>query len=273
MNISVSQIIQIAVIVLAFVLPAVINAMKYLKKQREQQAREHTKQRALQEALRTGRDPSDVLRDMGLVIPTPAEGQMNPSPVTETQQRKVDMEARRKAQLEELRRRAQARRQGASGPVVILDGGVASPPQAPPQRMPGVPHRRPPTPAPSFPQRTPHARPQPVAQRPPQTQRPTHTQRAPSRIRVMDRMPTSPADSRRRQQQRPPKTPMFEPEPAHEVTHRLVSEAATSTRTQIAPSVMAKDLIGKSPQDWRRAIVMREILDQPVSLRPQLGGF
>lgn len=261
MNINFGSYVQILFLVLVFVVPAIVNFVKYLNKQREQRAREQVKERAAEEALRTGRDTREVLTSWGLVAaPPPQEGSVNPTPLTEAQARKAEMDARRKAQLDELRRRAEARRKGVGGAAVVVPGGGATTMPAPVRRT-GQGPQRPVSPTGVPPPRAPQRR---GPQQPPQ--------RVPSRAGPADRISAPRPDQRRRSAPRPQPTPALVVQPEHETTNRLVTESASSVAPKRAMITALQGIGPVNAVDWRRAIIMREIFDRPISLRSPHSG-
>ncbi len=260
MNLSPQNIVQIIFVVLVFVVPALVNFVKYLKKQRDQREREQLRERAQAEALRTGRDVGEVLQSWGLIAaPQGAQaGRENPTPLTETQARKAEMEARRKAQLDDLRRRAEMRRKAASGAGVSIAGGGAATAPSPMRRAGPMPQRSTVPPGMS-PPRVPQRR---SAQQPP-------PQRIPTRARPAERFPAQRPDQRRRAAPRPQPTPVVVAQPEYETTNRLVGESKPTPPTNRTPRVLVSRALGPmTAADWRRAVIIREILGRPIAMRP-----
>lgn len=239
--------IKLLLFVLAVGVPAMRAVLQALGRQREQAKAEAMRQKRLEDALRTGHGAE-------------AESASEVDPAA----------ARRQAQLEELRRRARSRASqagvpgAASGRPPTAPGPVVSaPPQARGNRQLG----REPQPARS-PARAPAPPPLRPASRPVPPQRP-----APGAARQGQRTAAAPA---RRQAQPQPARPA-KPPPREEapVVRRLVAEAPPTP-----PPVLSRheteavlDFQTASLADWRRAIVMREVLDPPLALRPPADGM
>jgi hypothetical protein len=226
---------------------------KKLSEKAEQKRRQDALERRQAEALRTGR-------------PVPEAA---PAAAPETD-RQRELAARRQAQLQELRRRQQERaRKGAA------TGRPAGPtPPAMPQRpQAGVRAPRGPAPGSPIPQRRTgrgedRGAPPPLVVIP-GSSGPIVVGRVPS--------PRSPAPApasrpqravQRRGVQRaaaPPSLESVRPAPQR---FTELSEAAPALQTQVvSPPSPVISGVPRSPQDWRRAILAREILSPPLALR------
>lgn len=245
MNISTAQLIQLLVFAGLVVLPALAKVFEHVQKQRVRKSQEDMVERAAHEALRTGRDPNEVIADLRVAT---AQAEAQPA---QRRSQTNEIEARRRAQLEELRRRAQARRQAATSGASSGPGGATMTPGrgatvAAPPRRPGT--------APQ-----PTRRPTPTAPARPTQPRP---------ITGAIRPPARPGMATQRRRSEPVPTPaMVQPE--FERTSRLLEDRPgyAPARVERPSSAEADAIRAMAPTDWRRAIIMREILDQPVALR------
>ncbi len=213
--------------------PVMRAVLQAIARQREAAKAEQMKQKQVEESLRTGKgiEPTDQQP------PPPADA----------------LEARRRAQLEELRRRGRERAAGAMA------------------RIPGSPG--PTVPMPTRPGRTAPAR-SPV----PPPVRPTARQTPPSRPAPTAGRPVpKPSAASRRQQQKQSARPSPPPPRVEEAeVRRLVPDAPISSLTTLPPARAASD---GSPEvhvafvaDWRRALILKEILDPPMALRDESDG-
>ncbi|MEL6739666.1 MAG: hypothetical protein AAFP26_03315 [Planctomycetota bacterium] len=222
-----------------------------VKEQKEKRRAAQLREQARLEAIRTGRASGDR-QSADAEQPRPAQQ-------NERQRRLEELAARRRAQLEELRRRRQANaqqqqtaRQQQTRPQPISTRQPAQqsqsrtpvPPQAPPQRASQArPQNRPPVAAPA------------------QIEAQTRAQRALQRARAQqarDRQPpTTP-----QQPSRPlgalrstiSRAPLSERQPTR------VVEAESSDKQSLRAALA-------TPGALRRAFLIREILDVPVSMR------
>jgi hypothetical protein len=226
--------IQLLVALIVLGGPILQKVLQVLAKQKAKSRADLLRQKQMEEALRTGRPVGE-----------------EPQPTARAEADLVA--ARRKAQLEELRRRARERAQP-SGPIASIPGSPG----------PTVPMGRP------APQARPQAQPQQRPQRPATNQRPT------SPSRPAQRPPTSPpartgrqgagqsAERRQAPAPPPPRPVMAPPEPSR----RLVPEAPVAPRpVEVARRSGVLSVRTASVADWRRAIIMREVLDPPLALR------
>ncbi|MBX3364449.1 MAG: hypothetical protein KF866_06770 [Phycisphaeraceae bacterium] len=260
--------IQIILVLLFVAGPALAGLWKKLEEKRQSRLRDLERQRRQEETLRTGRDPD---------VEHAAATQRDRSEAL------AQLAAQRQAQLQELRRRQQERlrQAGAGGAAAGVPGGATGgrapiPPvsvqtrSAPRQTPPGGGARQTSSRQPA--QRQGGAAQRPAA--PPQRQ--TQTRQAPAR-----QAPNRPAAARPRAV---PDAPVME----EESVRRLVADAPTertATRRQVG-SLPQKAVFGDggagersagatgvllgeelSLEDWRRAIVMQEVLGRPVALR------
>ncbi|MBX3376110.1 MAG: hypothetical protein KF678_03805 [Phycisphaeraceae bacterium] len=212
------------VILIIFVGFSVISwVYRQLKEQAEKKKARDLLEERKREMLRTGRDPGEVF------VP--------PVMVSEEDQRRAEIAARREAQLAELRRRAQLRQQGQV-----------------PRTIPG-------SAGPTVPRPT--ARPQPTARPKIQTQEALQRGNDLSPPRA-----TAPRQTARAQTSRPTsaKKPAVRPVVVEEepVTQRLVPEQAEASRRVMSPVVVG---VPSTPEEWRRAIIANEILSPPLAVR------
>jgi hypothetical protein len=236
MNLSTQQWINLIVIALI----VGFSALSWLARKLQEQA---ARKRALEEIerrraelLRTGKDP-------GVVV----------EPVLSAQEARLqEIAARRQAQLQELRRRAQMRQQ---------QGGSVT------ARVPGLPPRAStPVPVP-MPRPAPSPRPVPIA-RPP----------APAPPRTPSRGPVEPA---RRPRSAPPaavprpaRPAAIRPAPRPEVigeshAERLVPDVPLEPPR---PKAGHRRWSPRSAAEWRRAVVLAEILGPPVGRKGIWAG-
>lgn len=213
---------------------------RQLKEQSEKKRAKDMMVERQREMLRTGRDPGEQQTQMGPVG-------------SEEDQRRREIATRREAQLAELRRRAQMRQQQGDRPIApppILSGPATTSSPSPPP----VPRTRPmsaplgssgttvPQRASMGPTPAPPARPSRTPVRPPQRAKPVK----------QFKIAKAPA---------PP--PEIEGESS---THRLVLEEASPRRTAVV--IMGTP---STPEEWRRAIIVNEILAPPLSMRDGLA--
>lgn len=238
---------QLIIFALIFILPAIGKILKAMSEAAEKKRLARERERAEIDALRTGRAGVGA-------APLPSQATMAPPPP------QVDQAAlRRQQRLEDARRRAQQRQQQTQAQ------GRASPaprPSAPPStstapgmqriELPGgivleVPQGAPPPPQP---------RPQPQAQSRP---KPTKAQRQQARAQAAQPARAVPQPSRPAARA----TDAY----AEESTQRLVKDA---TRPGLSPRrrrPVTVAGVSMSARDFRRAFVLREILDPPVAMR------
>mgnify|MGYP000984578829 CR=1 FL=1 len=224
---------------------AVGKIVKAAKEQAEQRRRLDAAKQAEIEALRTGR-PVPVDPSLPERVTMSAS---NTNPQQSAAQRLEELAAQRRLKIEELRR---ARAAAASGkppmqqPVQQVSRGT---PPARPQQVTS----RAPTP------------PQRVGQRPAQAPQP-QAQRQQQQRPQQQRQQAKPQQRQQQPALRPPEPAQSEP-----TTHRLVPDAKTAP-TEIPTEFTARRgvRIGNTTMtsaDWRRALVLREILGPPVSMR------
>jgi outer membrane biosynthesis protein TonB len=212
------------------------SALSWLaRKLQEQAARKRALEeieRRREEMLRTGKDPA-------VLVAGPA--------LSEQEARLREIAARRQAQLQELRRRAQMRQQS-GGPVSVR----TTPPPTPPRvATPPVPA---PSPRPSSATRPPQAPGRP-ASRPPAKPVPEPVRR-PRPAPVETRSRPSPPPSR------PAASRVVEGESHAE---RLVPDVPIEPPK---PRVVLRWFTPpRSAAEWRRAVVLHEILSLPVAFR------
>lgn len=235
-----------AIVALAGVFRSIAKSLE--KKAKERQA-DLDRQRREVERLRTGREPEAAPVTLGASFPTPtAAGQAS------ARQQLEELAAKRQRAFEDLQRR-----RAASG--VSTPQSTQPRPTTPEQLLAtilGAPGTVPkPTPAPprSRPQTTPTR--QAPAPRPVQRQRPTPTPR-----------PTSAPTAQPRAQRpvAPAPAPVAAPTAEEPAARKPMAQPEAPEHTP-AP---ARDPLGIATMDraaWKRAFLMREIFDRPVSLR------
>jgi hypothetical protein len=252
MNWSPGQYLQLILIVLVLGFGAVSWIIKWLRQQSAIKQAQSQRQRRFEESLRTGRIEPEKSGH-------PAPGA---PPITvshaDARQRLQELAQRRQRQLEELRRRQQG---GVGGSPVIQSAPAAPPPAA-----------RPPQPVLVFGPTGPTLRPAPTAR--PGAQRP---QPQPAPTPRPARQPQSRQAAKQQRKRAAAAQAALEAEAREaEAVHRLVRDSAAETAearpggpTGRRPSPLALGLprAGAGPEEWRRAILMREILGTPVSLR------
>lgn len=241
---------------IGFVLVVGLSALSWLfqkvAEQREKKRRVDLAEKRTLETLRTGREPT--------------EGEVPPS-VTSRQQ---ELAAKRQAQLEELRRRQQerARQQTQPRPSATVE----------------LPRPRAPQPAPG-PTRPPRAQPPivfipgssgPIVVTPRKPARPGPQARTPARppAQQVPRAGKRPAAApRQRPSQRiAPAQPQERPAASASTSHGLLSDINTQAPTAPVDLPTGQNMergenIPRTPGEWRRALVMREVLSKPLALR------
>lgn len=234
-------------IFLAFVLFAVGSVVaRKLREQAAKKRRQDAQRRREEEILRTGRDPIEF-------APTP-EARL------ELQQQRA-VESRRASELEELRRRraggdhpAPAHGEAPAGIVIQIPGVGAPIVIKPIPRAPGAAR----SPVPTAPGRAVFSpsRATPVPPPPPASQRPTRQRPGPKR---KSRPGTT--------------TPTTEPAPA-DAAASTVFRAPAATPAQSTGSLGHDAAFDppRTPAEWRRAMILREVLGTPVGMREPGSG-
>jgi hypothetical protein len=228
-NINWSQIIPVLLVVGLSAMSWIFNQ---LQKQAQKKAQEDRRRKYEEDMLRQGK-PIDQ------------------TPGAEVIEARDSREALRRAQLEELRRRARGKsgdRAARQGPIILIPGstgpiviqpGARPRPQGPAR---GTPVARPPT--------LPSAKPNITPQQRAELKRRQAQQRA--------------AEATRKQPKPKPKvTPAPPPEPVHRTVPDVLSEVTAERASDLVPLVGT----GLNAMDWRRAIVARELLSPPLALR------
>jgi hypothetical protein len=241
---------------------------KQLQAKAELKRRMDAAERRKLEALRTG-------RDVGAEQPVPGE-----SSVTDRQR---ELAARRQAQLQELRRRQMERaRAQTSGsprppgsprpageptrqtPLVIIPGstGPIVVERTAPREMARPPAR---------PERTaPREIPRPVA-RPEARESPREAPRHPASISSTRQAPQPPKGGRGKRGKAGQPAPRPVPAPSQSITRDRFTELSETAPAMQVSKVTADSpvMLGVplTPEDWRRAIMAREILARPLSVR------
>ena len=247
--------VNILVFVLLVGAPAIGSIWKKLEEKKEQRQIEAQRQRLQLEQLRTGRVSSQASE-----AKAPTGGASSAS---------ADLDAQRRARLEELRRRQQERlRQAAhtrsqgSGQVRTIPTPGASQGQARPTQSPGrpAPQARP-TPARSAP-----ARPAPARSAPARAQ----PQRVPSTSSSPPR-PTGRPTSR--PTSRPSASQTVQPQASRRVVLSAPVDVTARSGERNAGAWTALFRAEKPTLDeLRRAVLLREVFDRPVSMRDQPPG-
>jgi hypothetical protein len=223
---------------------AVARIAKFLKEQNEARQRTEARKRAEQEALRTGRALETPHQPVMASASLPPDSE-NKSAA----QRLEELAAQRRAQVEELRRRRAASTAGSNESArATAPSASPVPPRAPSPAYQPAPATVPPTraqPAGSAPRPTP--KPQ---QAPRPTSRPAREKPA---AQVVRQSPPAPVNA----------TPV-EIDPGESVVHRLVKEAPAPVETK-----RQRALTRPAKSEWRRALLYREILSPPLSMREE----
>jgi hypothetical protein len=235
-----------------------------IKRAREEQARRRL------DGLRTGQYEE---APVGSVVVTQGPtGAPAPLSHQEATRRLQDMAERRRLQLDELRRRAAA--QGQPIPTTVAPPGPAAPPAARPLRIPSRPQpTRPATrqamPAPA----RQAAPPSPRIPRTPPVGRPTGPAPRQSRPAPADvaHVKRTNAEKRRVADE----TDETQRQARHEAQRAMGREKPVVKQTPAAPVVSPRSGIGQillptgraSAAEWRRIMMLREVLALPVALR------
>lgn len=216
-------------------------AFRYMREQAARKRAEDARRRRDEELLRTGRDPRGG----------------RPGDDDERRRREAVI-ARRQAELEELRRRQAASSGGTAADVTGPPGGILI-------QIPGVPGpvivrpipraQRPPgaTSSPAVPGRSPAGA--PSAARP---KRPGRSRPVPSPSAARPARATAPAVRAPGSVAAPASSGLEHPSPGS------IAPAVTPP-PELNRSIVSGVLM--SPEDWRRAIMMHEILSPPLALR------
>jgi translation initiation factor IF-2 len=229
---------QILALIAFIIIPVIGSIVKKLAEHREQKQVTLERARMRDEMLRTGRTGgggASEARPAPRATPAAQGGSAARTNLEE-------ITRRRQAQLEELRRRQAARAQTGTRPAP-----VASAPA--PMRRP-----TPPTPPPA-----PMRRPQPTPARPPAP--PTAQTRPAPRPRPVVAEPVAkPAKKRRRERPRQVEAPPV-------LGTLKVASSAIGSVEQAEARSRAK--VKRDLDQWRRAIVLSELLAPPVSMRQE----
>jgi hypothetical protein len=268
--------IQLLVLLLVFAASAIGWVWRKYQEQREIQRIERDRERRRMEGYRTGKFDTDVAPttfgvDTQQPKPTmqapgsptiPAGGTAAPT-AEDVKRRLAELAERRRAELEALRKRGQS---GAPAP--------AAPAAPAPTRVPVQPAQQPVQPV-AQPRPQPRQQPQPVApSRPAQQRRTLSPQQAEAerRKRAAAQARAEDEERRRREQERSDQ----EAHEAREAAFRRVAQAGETEAVPAKPAVatVGGALAGLGPVDsaeqaaqWRRAILMMEVLSPPVSAR------
>jgi hypothetical protein len=272
--VSQQQIIQLIIIALVAGSSGLGWVLRKLKEHADKRAREQSMDRRKLESLRTGREMNEE--------PAAQAGMGGPAPVSQRSQQASEIADRRKRQLEELRKRQLARTQrsdeGGGGSVFVppAPSGNRPTPRAMPRSIPGTSGTTVPIPQ----DRGGKQAGQSGGRQ--QRQRDRGGQRGPAPVVQQQR-------EAMRQEPRAVQQRMDAPQrsdvPGRAAALKSGEEDSQSIGTGInsasasIASVMAEmdarrgqkqAMLGGKPitrEDWRRAIVMNEILSTPVSLR------
>jgi hypothetical protein len=247
-------------IILAIIIGASVISWVFRKIQEEaeRRGRRDALARREMERLRTGREPGPEVDSV------------------DQMQRTQELQVRRQAQLQELRRRQQERARVQQTQVRTVEArigpGVATPPTtSTPSGTAARGARVPPlvwvpgSSGPTVPQRSPTARrtpasPQTPSQTTPRTRQPTARPPATPRPVPTSRVEPTTRPPRKSVFQTPPQPPPPPPAPPALVPAREVyARTGASSRPAIAP---------RTPSEWRRAIIMHEILSPSRAMRP-----
>lgn len=235
-----------------------ISFLQWLVRRLQEQSTITKQKQALErrrtEMLRTGRDPDEEAADKRRV----AQSQ---SPAgADAAARQARLRELRQKQLEEMRRKNQ--RQPSASQTVEVRVPQRTTGASPARRTPTV--GAPPTAGPR-----PPSRPAPPTRSSPSRPAPAPGRSAPARPAGTAAPPPPRRDRPQPTRQTPPKPA---PKPGMRDTTTPQSLAHTPHPSEIAPPpTRARPLVGidgaMSPEDWRRAIVLSEVLAPPISLR------
>lgn len=261
---------QIIIFIIVMLGYAVAHVAKKLQEQAEiKRAREEAHRRHL-ESLRTGR-----VEDTTAAGAPAAPRQPEPVSHQEATQRLKELAERRREQLEELRRRAMGQARTPSAP--------SAPPVAPPRPAPAraapVPRQRPQQAPRSVPQQgdtspRPIDRPAPV-----QKSRQSPAQRPAAREQGRGPRPAPAQRSRPVEAERTTETVIAERAAAYRAAD--AQAAADEAMRPAAPATPARAALGKllvagakpGLAEWRRAMMLRELLSPPVAMRDEQTGM
>lgn len=235
---------------------------KQVQEQRERKRIRDEQERRRDEMLRTGRD---VYAGPAGPQTVPTEVAMPPSADPQTRRRE-ELARRRREQIEELRRRAAARQAGqrpgpqptspvpARAQVPSQPGPAAGgPPQDLVIQLPGGRVLR--IPAPQQPQGSqPQPQPRPQPQRPKRQPQPRPQSKSQPKPQPVALDPAYSGESTTEARLGKPLSVQQTPEEVYAIPSGVARPIP----------VLEKPM---TPADWRRAIVMREILDRPLALR------
>ncbi|MBM4107931.1 MAG: hypothetical protein FJ255_03835 [Phycisphaerae bacterium] len=234
MNLSTQQWVNLLVVAMIVGFSAIGWVVRKLQEQAAKKRAIEEVERRRSELLRTGKDPA-----LG--------GPAGP-PMTEQEARLREIAARRQAQLQELRRRAQARQQQEGpGPVVV---------RAPTAGTPG----RVPIPA-TVAQPVPRVVRRPSAARPARAAQPT--------ARPPQPRPAHQASADAKPKHVPPAHDVSEHPEGESFAHRLVPDVPIEAPVR-AP--VKTRFVPRSAADWRKALVLREIIKPPPGLTGTHAG-
>lgn len=264
---------QFLLFIVVFIVPMLGGLLRWIETQRERRRRQAELERRRLEALRTGRVDAESPASRR---PAPAPARAGPTREEIVARRQREMQEKLRQRLEQQRRAGQpgasqttvrrpdtlgrptnvagprpSRPPTSTGPVI--PGPTARTPTRTTGRPTGRPTGRAPTPPPTIPQQPTHGRPFPQQQR-------SRPQRQPQQAR-----PEREVLPRVRPQQVP-------------VSPSLQSNLGDVAREEIGSAREAASLQGQSPvvrigpgglslQRLREAVVLREVLDQPLALR------
>lgn len=260
---SQQQVFQLIAALIIFVFPAISWGIRKLQEQAALRRAELDRDRRRLEAMRTGR-------------PAPAE----PSGVPAPGQPRADLAQHRAAQLEELRRLQRTRQRSTSGQGAPVRATVAPAiPRPPAKAIPSfIPGSRPYLPG-TRPPRTgaPPIRPQPL--KPPSVNRPGPVARtAPDQAEYNVRRAKQ-EEKRAHQIEKAGRAERAEEaRKAREDEEAVLPTAAAllqthqaAAETRHAARASTSGGLTLSRDDWRRAILTREVLGPPLALRSSMG--
>ena len=251
------SLLQIIIFILIFAGPTIGVIFRKLQEKRAHQQRRRIADETRREMLRTGQVTPGMARSSMVIDPQPTTAgarlqKAQPSTdASDAQMRQARLQELKRQQLERLRAAAAARAGQAGQPSVIAPAPSPGSPVGTSRLAPG---RQTPIPPPSsFPSRT--APPQ--RQAPPRQQRPQTPQRP-----VL--IPPQPQPARKPERASSPR-----PQVGTLGASTSGAAAGFAKAPPVEPLIDGRRI---TPQDWRRAIIMKEILDKPVALRSITDG-
>lgn len=256
--------IKVIIFLVLLALSALSWAFKKMAEQKQIKRAREMRERQSEQMLRTGRTEDGIAVPTATALPTPAA----PNPVAghaDARRRLQELAERRQRQLEELRKK-----QGNAGPTVTSAGSpVPTIERPPPSRTTDMrPGSQPTLPAPS--RQAPQPQQKKAQPKPQQAKRAVKPQ---TRQEVRDA--NQPARDRAGRTPEQAARQALADRAESEATHPAQgnsSDAAAAAQRKGAESLRgalsgAKRGGGMNASDWRRVMMMREILDKPMSDR------